>query len=244
MRAALIADVHANLVAFEAVLAHARDQGGFDEIWCLGDIVGYGPRPAKCIDLLREHPHRAVAGNHDLAACGELGVEDFNDAAARAALWTRATLDDERKRWLASLPHVERAGDFTLVHGTLRSPIWEYLLSERQAADQLARQETPYSAVGHSHIPFVAVARSGGGVSLRPVEPDETVTLGEARAIVNPGGVGQPRDGNPRAAYALYDSDSHVVRFFRVPYDIAATQRQMEEVRLPRWLIDRLAYGR
>lgn len=244
MRVALVADVHANLVAFEAVLAHARERGGFDEIWCLGDVVGYGPRPAECIDLLRQYPHRVVAGNHDLAACGELGVEDFNDAAARAALWTRATLDDERKRWLASLPHVERVGDFTLVHGTLRSPIWEYLLSERQAADQLARQQTPYSAVGHSHIPFVAITRSGGGASLRSVDDAEAVALGEARAIVNPGGVGQPRDGDPRASYALYDCDTRIAHFFRVPYDIAATQRQMEEAQLPRWLIDRLAYGR
>lgn len=243
MRAALIADVHGNLVAFEAVLAHARDHGGFDEVWCLGDVVGYGPKPAECIDLLRQLPHRVVAGNHDLAACGAIGVEEFNDAAARAALWTRETLDDERKRWLASLPQVERAGDFTLVHGTLRWPIWEYLLSEEQAAAQLALQETPYSAVGHSHIPFVAVERAGQGVTLRRVSPGETVALKRQRAVVNPGGVGQPRDGDPRAAYAVYDSDAQAVRFYRVPYDVAATQRQMEEARLPRWLIDRLAFG-
>ncbi len=243
MRAALIADIHGNLTAFEAVLAHARRQGGFDEVWCLGDIVGYGPKPAECIDLLRELPHRAVAGNHDLAACGAMGVEEFNDAAARAALWTRAQLDDERKRWLASLPHVERTDDLTLVHGTLRWPIWEYLLSEDQATTQLALQETPYSAVGHSHIPFVAIERPGRRPTLRPAGPDETVALSGARAVVNPGGVGQPRDGDPRAAYALYDSDARVVRFLRVEYDIATTQRQMEEAGLPRWLSDRLAVG-
>jgi diadenosine tetraphosphatase ApaH/serine/threonine PP2A family protein phosphatase len=243
VRAALIADVHANLVAFEAVLAHARAHGGFDEVWCLGDIVGYGPRPAECIDLLRQLPHRAVAGNHDLAACGAMGVEEFNDAAARAALWTRERLDDERKRWLASLPHVERAGDFTLVHGTLRWPIWEYLLSEQQAAAQLALQETPYSAVGHSHLPFVAVEEAGRGVALRRVRAGEVVALAGKRAILNPGGVGQPRDGDPRAAYAVYDAEEGSVRFYRLPYDVAATQRQMEEARLPRWLIDRLAFG-
>lgn len=243
MRAALVADVHGNLVAFEAVLADADARGGFDELWSLGDVVGYGPRPAECIDLLRSLPHRAVVGNHDLAACGALGVEEFNAAAARAALWTRAALDDERRRWLAGLPQVERAGDFTLVHGTLRRPVWEYLVSAEAAGAHFALQETPYSAVGHSHLPFVALERRQGPVLLLQEDGAE-LQLGPARVIVNPGGAGQPRDGDPRAAYALYDSEARAVRFYRVAYDIGATQRQMEAAGLPRWLIERLAFGR
>ncbi len=244
MRAALVADIHSNLLAFEAVLADAKARGGFDELWCLGDVVGYGPRPTECVDLLRSLLGRTVAGNHDLAAAGGMGVEEFNEAAAAAALWTARQLDDERRRWLLSLPQAEIAGDFTLVHGTLREPVWEYLLSTDQAADQLRRQQTLYSAVGHSHVAFCAVERAEGAPALWAAKDGDSLTLTDARVVVNPGGVGQPRDGDPRAAYALYDSEARAVTFHRVAYDVAAVQAQMRAAGLPRWLSERLAVGR
>jgi diadenosine tetraphosphatase ApaH/serine/threonine PP2A family protein phosphatase len=243
MRIAIIADVHANLAAFEAVLRNAEAGGRLDGVWYMGDIVGYGPHPNECIALLRGHEHRAVVGNHDLAAFGGMGVEEFNEAAAAAARWTGEQLSDVSLAYLRKLPPVAREGDFTLVHGTLRSPEWEYLLSGEQAAAHFQIQETPYGLVGHSHIPFVCREETAGQPVLRPVADGEAVALGDERMILNPGGAGQPRDHDPRAAYAIYDSDAAAVTFHRVEYDIVATQRAMEAAGLPRWLSERLSAG-
>jgi len=244
MRVAIVSDIHSNLAAFEAVLGHARAGGRVDALWCLGDIVGYGPFPNECIALLRTYDCRVVAGNHDLAACGRMGTEEFNGAAAQAAEWTLAQLTPQARSYLSELPLTACESDFTFVHGSLRWPEWEYLLSSEQAQAHFELQETPYGLVGHSHLPLVCHEQPPGPPALRPAADGERVALGDERLILNPGGVGQPRDGDPRAAYALLDSDARVVTYHRVEYDIAATQQAMEAARLPRWLIDRLSEGR
>jgi diadenosine tetraphosphatase ApaH/serine/threonine PP2A family protein phosphatase len=244
MRTVIVADVHANLVAFEAVLAHAASGGRIDAIWCLGDTVGYGPRPNECLALLRGHEHRAVAGNHDLAACERMDTHEFNEAAAEAAHSTARQLSDTQRSYLRELPLTACEGEFTLVHGSLRWPEWEYLLSSEQAQGHFELQRTPYSLVGHSHLPFVCEEQPAAPPVLRPASDGERVALGERRLILNPGSAGQPRDGDPRVSYALYDGDARSVTFHRVDYDIAATQRVMEAAGLPAWLSERLALGR
>ena len=245
VRIAILSDIHSNLPAFEAVLRHAEAAGRVDALWCLGDTVGYGPHPNECIALLRRYEHRAVAGNHDLAACGKMGTEEFNEAAASAAHWTAEQLSVTARAYLHALPLVDCEGDFTLVHGSLRWPEWEYLLSSEQAQVQFELQRTPYSIVGHSHLPFVCREWSSEAPPvLLPAGESQRVELGDDRMILNPGSVGQPRDGDPRASYALYDSDARAIRYHRVEYDIAATQQAMEAARLPRWLIERLSHGR
>jgi diadenosine tetraphosphatase ApaH/serine/threonine PP2A family protein phosphatase len=256
MRIAVVSDIHANLAAFEAVLAHAGMDGRIDAVWSLGDIVGYGPHPNECVAILREHEHRSVAGNHDLAAVGLIGTEDFNEDAAAAALWTAEQLTPQAKEYLTGLPKVLVEGDVTLVHGSLRFPEWEYLLSSEQALVQFELQTTPYSIVGHSHLQFVAAERTEGPDGpplarsslsppvLEPMADGESVELSNVRLILNPGSAGQPRDGDPRVGYALYDTDGRTMTWHRVAYDIAATQQAMEKARLPRWLIERLSYGR
>ena len=244
MRIAILGDVHSNLPAFEAVLRHAEAAGPLDALWCVGDTVGYGPHPNECIDLLRRYKHRTVAGNHDLAACGRMGTEEFNGAAATAAQWTGEQLTPESRSFLEELPMVVTDGDFTLVHGSLRWPEWEYLLSSEQAQHQFELQQTPYSIVGHSHLPFVCVEEEGSAPFLAKASDGEQVELGDERLILNPGGVGQPRDSDPRAGYILYDSDAATVTYARVEYDIAATQRAMEAAGLPASLSERLAHGR
>ncbi|MCH8064557.1 MAG: metallophosphoesterase family protein [Chloroflexi bacterium] len=243
MRIAIVADVHANLASFQAMLRHAEAGGSLDAIWCLGDTVGYGPQPNECLDLLRSYEHLAVAGNHDLAACGSMTVEEFNDAAAKAALWTEKQLTQSSREYLQSLPLVAQRDEFTLVHGSLREPEWEYLLSTSQARAQFALQETRYSIVGHSHMPFVCREVELAPPTLLFATDGERADLTEQRLILNPGSAGQPRDGDPRVGYALYDTDAATVTFARVEYDIAATQRAMKKAGLPRWLSDRLSEG-
>ena len=244
MRVVIVADIHSNLEAFEAVLAHAAAHGAVDRLWCLGDVVGYAADPSACIALLRQYPHAAVAGNHDLAAVGQLPTDDFNAAAAWAAAWTARQLSAEERQYLSSLPFVAVEGDFTLVHGSLRSPEWEYLLSAAAAAEHLRLQETPYGLVGHSHIPFVAFEREGSMAAMAALEDGAILELGEERLVVNPGGVGQPRDGDPRASYAAHDFEARTLTLHRVEYDIERTQRKILGAGLPGRLAERLAHGR
>lgn len=236
MRILVVADVHSNLEAFQAVIAAAGD---FDSVWCLGDIVGYGPDPSACIRLLHSCPHLAVAGNHDIAAAAGTGLEEFNPYAAAAARWTAGRLTAEEKVWLLGQPQVMEEGDFTLVHGSLRAPLWDYLFAEPEAAAQLAAQRTAYSLVGHTHVP---VLFTEGGM-LRPKD-GETVALGGGRFVANPGSVGQPRDGDARAAYAVIDTRAGQLTFHRVAYDYALTQAKMKAAGLPALLAERLALGR
>ena len=266
MRIAIVSDVHANMAALEAVLRHAGAAGPVDGVWCLGDTVGYGPQPSQCVARLREAGATAVAGNHDRAATGQMGTEEFNADAATAALWTRDHLAEDAAAYLDSLPEVTyasaeggrslkaappgssaQAGEFTLVHGTLRWPLWEYLYSYEAARAHLERQETPFSLVGHTHVPTLVAegAEFEHGCEMYYLEDGQSVPLPDGRKIVlNPGGVGQPRDGDPRAAYALYDTEERTVTVYRVEYDIPATQALMETAGLPRRLIERLKVGR
>jgi len=238
-----MADIHSNLTAFQAVLGDVAARGGVAEIWCLGDVVGYGPDPHQCIELLSQYEHVCVAGNHDWAAINKLDTAYFNPAAAAACHWTAQQLADEDRDYLENLPLTIKKGDFTLVHGSPREPIWEYLLTVGEAEENLAHFKTKFCLVGHSHVPLVFRCSEGGKCSLSPLSDGEEVALGEARLIINPGGVGQPRDGDPRASYAIYDEETSKVTLHRVAYDIKATQKKMIKQGLPMPLVTRLSYG-
>ena len=243
MRAIILADIHSNLEALRAVLEDAAGRGGFEEVWCLGDTVGYGPDPGACIDLLRQHDLVCVVGNHDLAAAGKLSTKDFNAPAAQAAHWTSSQLNPDHVRFLTSLPEVVRSLDFTLVHGSLRLPVVEYLLSPESALATFRLLESRYCLVGHSHIPFI-FREVGRQCSFESFPEGSPVSLGDERLIINPGGVGQPRDGDPRPSYALYDSSERTICRHRVSYEIGAIQEKMRRVGLPEPLIHRLELGR
>ncbi|MEK7681987.1 MAG: metallophosphoesterase family protein, partial [Chloroflexota bacterium] len=243
MRALVVADVHGNLAAFEAVIADARRRGGFDLIACVGDIVGYGPAPGECLALLRSFPHVAVAGNHDWGAIGKVSLSDFNPAAAEACRWAGAQLNADQRTYLEELPLTATVGDLTLAHGSPRDPIWEYLVSESAARACFPLFNTPACLVGHSHIPLLFEQQADGSCAERLLAPDEAVPLQGRRLIINPGGVGQPRDRDPRTAYALYDHEARTLTHRRVAYDIAATQEAMRRHGLPQSLIERLSYG-
>ena len=241
MRYGIVADIHANLAAFEAVLA---DMGQVECIWCLGDLVGYGPDPNECIELLRLRNHKCVIGNHDMAAIGRMDTSDFNAAAAQAAEWTANNLTERSRTFLASLPEKVIAEPFTLVHGSPRSPAWEYIFDEGRAAANFDQFDTQACLVGHTHVPALFVQDTARNLVVGSMPgPGSIVTVHQNRIIANPGGVGQPRDGDPRAAYAIYDSDRGILEWRRVEYPIQVTQDRMRAARLPERLIERLSYG-
>ena len=243
MRCAIIADIHANLAAFRAVLDDIEHRGGVEEVWCLGDVVGYGPDPHQCIELLHRYKHVCVAGNHDWAAIGKIDTSEFNPDAAAACHWTAQQLSPEDIEYLESLPLVIQQGDFTLVHGSPREPIWEYLISVSSAKKNFAYFQSQFCLVGHSHMPLVFRHSETGDCSFVPFSTNVGLVLGKNRLIINPGGVGQPRDSDPRASYAIYDNDTKMARLYRIPYDIVATQTKMVKHNLPVRLVARLSYG-
>jgi len=243
MHYAIVADIHANLAAFTAVLDDIEHRGGVEEIWCLGDVVGYGPDPHQCIELLRRYNHVCVAGNHDWAAVGKIDASDFNPAAAAVCHWTRQQLTREDIDYLDNLLLVIERDDFTLVHGSPREPIWEYVLSTVIARENLAYFKPRYCLIGHSHVPLIFECGATGTCSFKEFPADSIFMLGGNRLIINPGGVGQPRDGDPRASYAIYDNEAKSIIHYRIPYDIGATQARMTEYGLPMRLITRLSYG-
>ncbi len=242
MRSLLVSDIHSNLEALEAVFADAGLRGGFESVWCLGDMVGYGPDPSACISRLREFDLAAVAGNHDYAASGLIDAADFNGAAFTAIRWTAQRLSPEEKQFLSGLPTIHLVPPFTLVHGSLRAPIVEYLLHPTQAAATFELLTTDFCAVGHSHYPFIC--HENGGLPLfLPLLEGGSVPLDAGRCIVNPGSVGQPRDRNTHSSYAIFDSGTRTVEHYRVEYDIPVTQKKMRRAGLPEYLIDRLDHG-
>jgi len=242
MRYAIVADIHANLAAFRAVLDDLEHRGGADELWCLGDTVGYGPDPQACLELLQKQQHCCVAGNHDWAVVEKVDTANLNPLAATAARWTAARLNAEEKEYLANLPSAVEKGDFTLVHGSPREPIWEYVNSASIARENLHLFPTRFCLVGHTHVPMI-FKEEGDDCTGSRFQPEIKLVLGESRLIINPGGVGQPRDGDPRASYAIYDTDPGVIRIFRIPYDIEATQTRMLQAGLPIHLVTRLNLG-
>jgi diadenosine tetraphosphatase ApaH/serine/threonine PP2A family protein phosphatase len=243
MRIAVLSDIHANLAALEAV---ASDVPQVDQVWVLGDIVGYGPQPNEVIATLQAMGARSVMGNHDGAAIGTVDAGYFNADARAAIEWTAGVVDANARAYIATLPEVRRDGDLTAVHGSPRDPIWEYISGPSIAAANFESFDTRVCLFGHTHLPMVFRAIDGeveGTMGL----PGERVELGAAQSLVNPGSVGQPRDGLPDAAYAILETDgaaNNAVEFRRVRYDIDTTQRLMHDVGLPPRLADRLRYGR
>ena len=241
MRLAVLSDIHANLAALDAVRA---DLPTVDEVWVLGDIVGYGPRPNEVIAALQAMGARTVLGNHDGAAIGIVDPSDFNPDAHAAISWTADALDGNARAYLASLPEVRRDGALTAVHGSPRDPIWEYIVSTAVAAANWAAFDTRLCLFGHTHLPIVFTATADGDAHAVAGLPGETVAIDPGRALINPGSVGQPRDGNPAASYLILDLTEGAAEFRRVRYDVAATQRQMLDAGLPPRLAERLSYGR
>ncbi len=243
LRTLIVSDIHSNLEALQSVIEDAENRGGFEQIWSLGDLVGYGPDPAACIDLLRRHNSTSVAGNHDLAAVGRLSLEAFNVYASAAVRWTTTQLTDDHVEYLRGLPLRFEEGDFTAVHGSPRDPVWEYVVSSASAKASFQHFETSRCLVGHSHLPFICRPQGNSAV-FQEFPLDTPVPLKDDRVIINPGGVGQPRDGDPRASYAVFQSDTGAVSHHRAEYDIPSTQKKVEERGLPKYLSDRLPHGR
>lgn len=241
MRILIISDIHANLTALEAVLAHA---GEVDAVWCLGDLVGYGPDPNECVSRIRNLPGLVcLLGNHDAAALGQIDTDSFNPDARLAIHWTQEALTPESRDFLKTLPDKTVVEPVTLAHGSPRSPVWEYLLDTRTATANFDHFDTPYCLVGHTHLPVLYYLTDESRVA-RLMVPDAFMQIALApRAIVNPGSVGQPRDRDPRAAYGLYDSNLNTFEFCRVPYKISAVQDRMKAAHLPERHIQRLAAG-
>jgi diadenosine tetraphosphatase ApaH/serine/threonine PP2A family protein phosphatase len=241
MTVLLLSDIHANLEALDAVLAQAS---GYDAAWFLGDVVGYGPDPEACVARLRElEPSRWLAGNHDLAAIGKMDVTDFNADAATAALWSGRQLSPASREWLSGLePRSEvDLPPVTLVHGSPRHPVWEYVLDARVASDCFAHFTARLCFFGHTHVPS-AFEEGLDGAARREAGSSLSVA-GAGRWLINPGSVGQPRDGDPRASYGLYDPAADLVSVHRVEYDIAAVQARILAAGLPPRLARRLDFG-
>jgi predicted phosphodiesterase len=239
MRIAVLSDIHGNLVALEAVLAALQP---YDAVWQLGDIVGYGPQPDEVVARLAAEKSLGVRGNHDAAALGELDLDAFNEDARAAVEWTAAHIVPTTRDWLAGLPERREEEQFTLVHGSPRDPTWEYIYSLGVARPNFAAFTTSYCLVGHTHVPMVVRQEKS---RLEPMLPDDgdTLALDERRAIINPGSVGQPRDGDPRAGAMIIDTEQNLVEWRRVEYSIADVQSLMRDVQLPPRLIARLEVG-
>ena len=243
MRVAVISDVHGNLHALEAALAAAEAER-FDRLWCLGDVVGYGPEPNACCTRVRERADVCLVGNHDLGVLGALDLGDFSHDAAESALWTRSVLDPNSREWLAGLEPSALLDDgpAELYHASPRNPVWEYVLDHEAMAAGLADTSAPVVLVGHSHVPLAAGLRDGRLNGSHAPE-GTTVDLSAGRWLLNPGSVGQPRDGDPRAAYLLLDLAEGFARFARAAYSVEATQREIRAHGLPEALAARLEYG-
>ncbi len=246
MKVAAISDIHANLPALEAVLA-AIDAAGAEEIWCLGDVVGYGAEPDQCADLVRERCALSLVGNHDLAVLGELDISSFSEAAAAAVAWTRKNVSAPTLDLLRGLEPVGGREGIALFHASPRDPVWEYVLSAEQADACLDVQPERVALIGHSHVSlfFVRPAKLRPGDEVRGAQAgdDTLLDLGEDCWLVNPGSVGQPRDGDPRAAWLELDTEARTARFHRVRYDVERAAAAISAAGLPQRLADRLQVG-
>jgi predicted phosphodiesterase len=241
MRILIVSDIHSNSVALETVLAVA---GAYDQLWNLGDTIGYGPRPNECVAAV-QHARVLIAGNHDLACLGKVNLSDFNPDARTANIWNGKQLEPDYRELLEVLPPERNVNErFRVVHGSPREPVWEYLLTAEQARENFALFDNQVCFMGHSHVPLIFRSQLDGYDGPLLPAAGEILTLEpDTRYFINPGSVGQPRDQDPRAAYAVLDTAAGTVCFNRVEYDIARTQRQMRDAQLPPALIRRLEYG-
>jgi diadenosine tetraphosphatase ApaH/serine/threonine PP2A family protein phosphatase len=239
VRIGVLSDIHANLAALDAVLAAMPS---VDAIWQLGDVVGYGPDPDGVVDRLREVGATGVRGNHDAAALGELDTEAFNIDARRAMEWTRSTIGGDALAWLGGLPEQAELEGFTLVHGSPRDPIWEYVTSTPVARAGIAAMSTESGFHGHTHVPIAFVDEDGRLEVMSPGAGSRMAIDGR-RMLLNPGSVGQPRDGIPTASWLLLDTDADGVTWHRTAYDVTPVQAAMIEAGLPERLVARLSYG-
>ncbi|HEY7024874.1 MAG TPA: metallophosphoesterase family protein [Candidatus Limnocylindrales bacterium] len=239
MRIAVLSDIHGNLPALEAVLAALKP---YDAIWQLGDIVGYGPQPDEVVARLVDEGATGVRGNHDAAAIGQLDTDSFNDDARAAVEWTAERITPRTRDWLAALPERSVEQPFTLVHGSPRDPTWEYVFTASVARGNLSAFSTDHCLVGHTHIPVVYRDKNGRMEGIQ-IDAGDKLKLSSQRSIVNPGSVGQPRDGDPRASAMLLDTDEQTLEWRRVEYPIAAVQKLMAAHKLPARLARRLEFG-
>jgi diadenosine tetraphosphatase ApaH/serine/threonine PP2A family protein phosphatase len=246
LRAAVLSDIHSNQPALEAVLA-AIEAAGVEETWCLGDVVGYGAQPDACAELIRERCDICLVGNHDLAVLGGLDISSFSETAATAVEWTR---EEASKATIEFLRELEPAGSregVGLFHGSPRDPIWEYVLSIDQAEAGMDAQEERVALIGHSHVSLFFCrsedARPGDAQGAQAGD-DALLTLETGSWLINPGSVGQPRDGDPRAAWLELDTEEWTARFHRVPYDVATAAETILAAGLPSQLAERLEVGR
>ena len=240
MRFAIFSDIHANLEALEAVLADAHKRKCTHFV-CLGDVVGYNANPHECVDRIRKLDCPIVKGNHDEQASLPESSSDFNELAERAIEWTRDNLTEEDKQWLRELPLQRQVRDFTIVHATLDTPAqWGYVFSNLDAAASLTYQHTTVCFFGHTHVPMVFIRDDG----VRRERIEHIRIELTKKYFINMGSVGQPRDGNWRAAYCTYDIENNLVEQLRVKYDLAIAQKKILKARLPQLLAERLAIGR
>ncbi len=240
MRILVISDVHANISALDAVLEAA---GAVDSVWCLGDLVGYGPDPNECIHRIRGVSNLVcLLGNHDAAALGQIDLDSFNREARISAQWMKSTLRADNLEYLRSLPDRVEIGEITLTHGSPRNPVWEYLLDVYTARESFKYFSTPYCFVGHTHLPVAYAQQENGEIQFRVLTHVSEIRL-NGKAILNPGSVGQPRDHDPRAAFAIYDSEQKTWNPQRVVYDIESVQDRISDAGLPYRHAMRLVQG-
>jgi diadenosine tetraphosphatase ApaH/serine/threonine PP2A family protein phosphatase len=242
VRIAVVSDVHGNRHAFEAVLDAIA---GFDctEVWCLGDLVGYGADPDDCVALAHKHCSVCLAGNHDLGVTGAIPLEQFSRGAAIAAHWTRDTIMPETLEFLKTLQPQNLDQDVALYHASPRDPIWEYVLSPLQAELCLDVQAKPVALIGHSHVALYFSRVPGAAATGETQDDEQTLDLEHGEWLVNPGSVGQPRDGDPRAAWLELDTEHWTARYHRTDYDIAGAAAAIRAAKLPESLAERLQYG-
>ncbi len=242
MRTLILSDIHANLPAFEAVLADAEP---FDQVWCLGDVIGYGPNPNECVERIRDLPGiQCIKGNHDAAIIGDIDIRAFNYEARASLEWLDAVLHPENRQWLMNLPDRLVLDDITLVHGSPRNPVWEYILEKRTAWENMKAFNTKFCLVGHTHIPCICLLEGEDpqSIKIRYMTPGKTFSIG-FKSIINPGSVGQPRDHNPKASYLIFDDEAQEWVYQRVDYDIDKVQKQIIAAGLPHRHASRLTDG-
>ena len=234
-----MSDIHGNLPALEAVLEALSP---YDALWQLGDIVGYGPQPEEVVLRLRDEGASGVCGNHDAAALGRIDSDWFNDDAREAVTWSAGRLSEDTRGWLEGLPEKLTSDGYTMVHGSPRDPMWEYVYTSSIARASFRAFDTDHCLVGHTHVPLVFREDDGGIETLSPADGSK-LELDARRTIINPGSVGQPRDGDPRACGMLLDIEAKSVEWHRVSYPVDQTQERMRLAGLPRRLVERLSHG-